>query len=277
MKKAAKELARILIVWLVLSALTYCLLSYTSSFSEQAISTIFINTCSIAMATLITYFYVVARNLPRFEKKYLQNPWNRRQRSALLVLLTFVLALALGGVLWKLTAIITGEQISFRTLCLLSLMGAIPGTVIAFARLGPSKPSAGYIGPVRGDVLFFEMTEPPKDSGTEPTLLLCPVQLWDVFQEGIRQPDIGLPKEVALCRACRSVEVFESENCTVIDRLKAVVKAGCWVGILDSGSDRDMLTGIYQKCCQLLEDEVVSLTEDERVFLSSHKNEEVST
>ncbi len=275
MKKTSAELIKCVSFGVCTFFLAWGLLAYASNIAGREVLSLLSLLSSMTMAAISTIFFFAARNFARIAKSIHRKFKNKVYGYSLPATIICISTFAAGAIMWKLTSVFTGAPISLATLFILSGAPAILGTLFvcsyrAWVATEVQRKSY-YVGPVRGDAILFLTPAVSSEGSDVPKLVLSPVSLWDCYQASSKKPDIGLPEENALRMACREVSVFmDIKQHYTRDRLAAAIRAGGWVGAIESDSKKEMITQIYRKCCNLNEDEVVNLSQEEIQFISEH-------
>ncbi len=274
-----KKLIKYVALWFVISLAFAGVLLYLTKGTNREVPLLLACLSGITFGTVVTCFIYIKRHLNSIENTLIGAVGNKVLGQALCFFAIFTCTTIIGAVLFKLTSVIGNAFISFRTLMLFSAMLGIGGTVFVYLIRAASSmklyeeyevPEDGvYIGPVRGDVILFLAPAVSKDNKNAPSLVLSPMSLWDNLKKSENDPDIGIPHTYALLNACRGVKVFE-RVLNNQERLACVMRAGGWIGAMDSGASKDTILEIYRKCCSLNDDEVVSLTDEELSFLQKY-------
>ncbi len=274
-----KKLIKYVALWLVISLAFSGIQLYLGKEINREVPMLLACLSGVTFGTVVTCFVYVKSHLENIENALISAVGNKIFGQTLCFFAICICSTIVAAILFKVTSIIGNAFISFRTLMLLSAMLGIGGTVsVYFVRAVSSiklyeeyeVPEDGiYVGPVRGDVILFLAPAVSKDDKNAPSLVLSPMSLWDCLKKSEKDPDIGMSHTYALLNACRGVKVFE-RVLNNQERLASVIRAGGWIGAMDSDTTKDTILAIYRKCCSLNDDEVVSLTDEELSFLKTH-------
>ena len=274
-----KKLIKYGALWFAISLATAGLQLHLSKEINREVPLLLACLIGIAFGTVATFFIYVKKHLENIENTFIDVVGNKCLGQVLCLISICISTTIIGAILFKITSVIGSAFISFRTLMLLSAMLGISGTVCIYIIRAVCNlklyeeyevpDDRVYIGPVRGDIILFLVPAVSKDDRNAPSLVLSTMSLWDNLKKAENDPDIGMPHTYALLNACRGVKVFERVFNNQ-ERLACVMRAGGWIGAMDSGPSKDTILEIYRKCCLLNDDEVVSLTDEELSFLKTH-------
>lgn len=274
-----KKLIKYGALWFAISLATAGLQLHLSKEINREVPLLLACLFSIAFGTEATLFIYVKKHLENIENTFIDIVGNKCSGQVLCFISVCISTTIIGVVLFKITSVIGNAFISFRILMLLSAMLGIDGTVCVYIIRAACNmmlyeeyevpDDRVYIGPVRGDIMLFLVPAVSKDNRNPPSLVLSPMSLWDNLKKSENEPDIGMPHTYALLNACRGVKVFE-RVLNNQERLACVIRAGGWIGAMDSDPSKDTILEIYRKCCLLNDNEVVSLTDEELSFLKTH-------
>ncbi len=280
-----KKLIKYGVLWLVISIAAIGLCFLLNLEVDRETPPLLACLCGVSFGTVTTFFIYMKKHLVILENKFVTAIGSRFAGLALCFFAICICSTTIGVLLFKLTSVIGDAFISFRTLILLSAMLGTGGTVCLYVVRAVSNMKlfdvyeesndGVYIGPVRGDVLLFLVPAASKDEKNAPSLVLSPMSLWDNLKRSETEPDIGMPHAYALLNACRGVKAFERVFNNQ-ERLSCAMRAGGWIGAMEPGASKDTILKIYQKCCSLNDDEIVSLTVEELSFIEENSKHEES-
>lgn len=276
MKNQIKGAIKYLCVWIGTAILSGLLLAYVSVEAQCEISSPLAALYGCIIATTVVVIMLVKTKSTWIEKKLIAASGSNGVGKLFSLMCISGFIFLFSGTLWKVASIVSDMPISWRTLSLLSVMITFGGVfciyMFRFLKEKDKLLKDGcYIGPVRGDVLFFLKNVSSENDELESQLVLWPISLWEVFQKAESEPLVGLSKQEALHIACRGVKAFtDAQEKNALERLFSVINAGGSLGAVDECEESETISAVYRKCCNINDDEVVTLTDEEKDLVNKY-------
>ncbi len=278
MKKSTKEIIKGMLIWLGTAILFGCYMFYFAKESDRGFTNLLIYLSSALVATEFTYFYYVKKFLKLMENYFGDFVGNKSIGKFIAAFSVFTGFGIIFIAFSKIMSVCGAGPMPTKSLVLIAaIFAGLVTLTIYLLRLCKTfgreeeLDNSIYDGPCCGDAMLFLVPKDNDKKGT-PELVACNIPLWQSFRMSLNEPIVGLTHSDALFNACMGIKVFEdATQFNIRDRLACVIKVGACVAAMNIGEDRNKIISIYQKCCELNDDEAVSLSAEDLDFIIKNR------